>query len=320
MIIAYSVIFALSLLLPIGYYLFVRKKQSEPWLFILYLSVCVVNLGYLLLSTSKTVEFALTANKLAYLGQVFVPLCMFMIISGLCGFVYKKWMKYLLVGAALVMFSMVLTTGHLDWYYKSVELIQADGAAKLIKEYGVLHPLNLIYVLAYFVAMVVVIVISLRKSKGNSQKLAGLMLAVVLGNVGMWIVEKLVTLNFEFLSVSYLMSAAVFLFVYWMMQDYVHKDDVPTFTPAESEQLGIDIASMPMDVKIGKVLLCLKNGETLAPREREVLELILQYKKRREIAEIMYVSESSVKLYTRTLYSKLGVSCREELYSILVKK
>ena len=320
MIIAYSVIFALSLLLPIGYYLFVRKKQSEPWLFILYLSVCVVNLGYLLLATSKTVEFALAANKLAYLGQVFVPLCMFMIISGLCGFVYKKWMKYLLVGAALVMFSMVLTTGHLDWYYKSVELIQADGAAKLIKEYGVLHPLNLIYVLAYFVAMVVVIVISLRKSKGNSQKLAGLMLAVVLGNVGMWIVEKLVTWNFEFLAVSYLMSAAVFLFVYWMMQDYVHKDDVPTFTPAESEQLGIDIASMPMDVKIGKVLLCLKNGETLAPREREVLEMILQYKKRREIAEILYVSESSVKLYTRTLYSKLGVSCREELYSILVKK
>jgi DNA-binding NarL/FixJ family response regulator len=105
-----------------------------------------------------------------------------------------------------------------------------------------------------------------------------------------------------------------------MMQDYVLKSEIPTFTQAESEQLGVDIATMPMDVKIGKVLLCLKNGETLAPREREVLELILQYKKRREIAEIMYVSESSVKLYTRTLYSKLGVSCREELYAILVKK
>ena len=90
MTIAYGVIFALSLLLPIGYYLFVRKSQNEPWLFVLYLSVCVVNLGYLLLSLSKTVEFALAANKLVYFGQVFVPLCMFMIISGLCGFTYKK--------------------------------------------------------------------------------------------------------------------------------------------------------------------------------------------------------------------------------------
>ncbi|MBQ9098832.1 MAG: hypothetical protein IJY50_05325, partial [Clostridia bacterium] len=130
MTIAYSVIFALSLLLPIGYYLFVRKNRSEPWLFVLNLFVCVVNLGYLLLSTSKTAEFALTANKIAYLGQVFVPLCMFMIISGLCGFTYQKWVKYMLIGTALVMFAMVLTTGHLDWYYKSVELIQADGAAK----------------------------------------------------------------------------------------------------------------------------------------------------------------------------------------------
>ena len=50
--VAYSIIFALSLLLPVGYYLFVRKKQNEPWLFVLNLAVCVVNLGYLLLSLS----------------------------------------------------------------------------------------------------------------------------------------------------------------------------------------------------------------------------------------------------------------------------
>ncbi|MBQ8289570.1 MAG: helix-turn-helix transcriptional regulator [Clostridia bacterium] len=136
----------------------------------------------------------------------------------------------------------------------------------------------------------------------------------------MWLFEKLVHWEYEFLSVTYIGSELLLLLVYWMMQDYVHKDDIPAPTPAQTAQLGIDIATMPMEIKIGKVLLCLKNGETLAPREREVLELILQYKKRREIAEILYVSESSVKLYTRTLYAKLGVTCREELYSILVKK
>lgn len=313
MIIAYSVIFALSLLLPIGYYLFVRKKQSEPWLFILYLSVCVVNLGYLLLATSKTVEFALTANKLAYLGQVFAPLCMFMIISGLCGFVYKKWMKYLLVGAALVMLALVLTTGHLDWYYKSVELIQADGAAKLIKEYGVLHPLNLIYVLAYFVAMVVVIVISLRKSKGNSQKLAGLMLAVVLGNVGMWIVEKLVTWSFEFLAVSYLMSAAVFLFVYWILQDYVHLSDVPppavvlVDSVTDAERLETALQNLPENV-------------VLTSKEREVLKILLDGKSRKEISAVLHVSENTVKTHLTHLYEKFNVSGREELFAMAFKK
>ena len=208
----YSVLFALSLLYPMGYYWLVRKQRNEPWLFVLNLSVCVVNLGYLLLSLSKTVEFALIANKIAYLGQVFVPLCMFMIISGLSGFTYKKWVKYTLIGAAMLMLALVLTTGHLDWYYKSVELTYADGAAKLIKEYGVLHLTNLIYVLAYFVAMLAVICVSLKKNKGKSYKLVGMMFAIVFCNIGGWIFEKVTPWNFEFLAVSYIVSEFIFFF------------------------------------------------------------------------------------------------------------
>ena len=105
-----------------------------------------------------------------------------------------------------------------------------------------------------------------------------------------------------------------------MLQDYVHKKDIPKYTQAEKKELAIQITTMTMEEKISKVLFHLKNGENLTPREQEVLELILQHKKRREIGEIMFVSESSVKLYTRTLYSKLGVSSREELYALLTQK
>ena len=313
MTITYSVIFALSLLLPIGYYLFVRKNRSEPWLFVLNLFVCVVNLGYLLLSTSKTVEFALTANKIAYLGQAFVPLCMFVIISGLCGFTYQKWVKYMLIGTALVMFAMVLTTGHLDWYYKSVELIQADGAAKQIKVYGVLHPVNLIYVLSYLAAMLAVIGISLKKNKGKSQKIAGLMLAVVIGNIGMWIVEKLITWNFEFLSVSYLMSEFVFFFVYWMMQDYIHLRDVPP--PAI-----VLVDSMTGAEKLQTVLQNLPENVVLTAKEKEVLSIVLDGKSRKEISAILHVSENTVKTHLTHLYEKFNVSGREELLALAYKQ
>lgn len=313
----YSIILALSLLLPIGYFLFLRKGQKEPWLLVLFIAVCIVNLGYLLLSLSHSVTFALAANKIAYFGQVFVPLCMFMLISKLSGFKYKKWVTYVLLGLAMVMFALVLTTGHLDWYYKNVELEYANGAARLDKDYGVLHPTNLIYVLSYFVAMIVVIIISLARNKSKKTKFVGMMIAVVVCNIGGWIVEKLVAWNFEFLSASYLMSDFVFLFVYWMMQDYVHKSDVPK---QQSVKLVIDAAAIPIDTKIERVLSFMKNGESLAPREREVLELILKNKKRREIASILCLSENTVKTYTRTLYSKLSVSSREELYALLEKE
>lgn len=77
MTIAYVITFVISLLLPVGYFLCVRKKQNDVWLLLLYLCACIVNLGYLLLSLSKTVEFALTANKLAYFGRVliYISLC-----------------------------------------------------------------------------------------------------------------------------------------------------------------------------------------------------------------------------------------------------
>ena len=107
MTIAYGVIFALSLLLPIGYYLFVRKKQNEPWLLFLFACVAVVNLGYTLIAFGDTVEFALFANKITYLGQVLIPLCMFMLISKLCGYTYKKWVIGVLIGAAVIMFAIV---------------------------------------------------------------------------------------------------------------------------------------------------------------------------------------------------------------------
>ena len=297
----------------------VVAKNKEFWLTMLHVCVSVVNLGYLLMSLANTVEFAVFGNDVAYLGSVFLSMCMFLTIVRLCGFEIKKAHVITCVSLGALMFAIVASSPMLPLYYKSVDIEMIDGAAKLVKEYGVLHPVYLVYLLGYFAAMIGTIIHSVRRKKIGDTKLAGFIAAVVFSNLLMWLFEKLVSWDYEFLSVTYITSELLLLLVYWMMQDYVRKNDIPAFTPAESEQLGIDIATMPMEIKIGKVLLCLKNGETLAPREREVLELILQYKKRREIAEIMYVSESSVKLYTRTLYSKLGVSCREELYAILAK-
>ena len=315
----YGIIFALSLLLPVGYYLFVRKKQNEHWLFVLYLSVCVVNLGYLLLSLSKTVAFALFANKLAYFGQVFVPLCMFMIISKLSGLNYKKWVKYALVGVAMLMFALVLTTGHLDWYYKSVELTYADGAAKLVKEYGFLHPVNLIYVLGYFVAMLVVISISLKKNSGKSQKLVGLMLAVVFSNIGMWLVEKLVTWNFEFLSASYLMSEFVFFFVYWMLQDYIHVNDIPKPVAHEEKVSVIFMDSRERAEKIKQIIANLPEGTMLTARQMDILEGILAGKSRKEMAADLHLSENTVKMHTTSLFKTLKVTSRDEIFALLEK-
>lgn len=317
MIIAYGVLFALSLIMPVGYFVSARKKQSEAWLCTLYVCICIVNLGYLLLSLSKTVGFALFANKIAYLGQTFVMPCMFILISKLCGYVYPKWAKIIMVALAAIMFGLVATTGYLDWYYKSVTLTYADGAAKLVKEYGVLHPVYLMYVLGYFVAIICVIATSLKRHKVASQKVAGLMIVVVLGNIAMWLVEKLVTLNFEFLSVSYVMSEFIFFFLYWIMQDYVHVRDIPKTETPEAPAPIIVVDSKTRAEKIEMILEKLPQGKHLTTRQIEMLEGILDGKSRKQIAADLHLSENTVKMHMSLLYDNLGVSGKEEIYTRL---
>ena len=316
---AYGVLFIFSsMLIPI-YFLCVKKRKEEVWLLVLIACVSVVNLGYLLISISKTVEFALFANKIAYLGQVIIPMSMLLIIAKLCGFKFNKVIIGIFIGIASIMFSIICTTGYIDWYYTDSFIENIAGATILHKEYGFLHPTNLIYVSLYFIAMVCVLVFSFKKNKGAYQKQATIMLIIVLGNLTMWLVQKVIPWNFELLSITYLMSAGSFLFVSIMLQDYVHKSDITLYSTNKHEQLSIDIITMPMEEKIKRVLSFVRDGELLCSREREILELILANKKRKEIALELYLSENTIKTYTRTLYSKLGVTNREELYALLLQ-
>lgn len=317
MTIGYMICLIAAVGLLIAYSVLVKNK--EFWLTMLYVCVSVVNLGYLLMSLANTVEFAVLGNDIAYFGSVFLSMCMFLTIVRLCGFEIKKSHVITCVSLAVVMFAIIVSSPILPLYYKSVDIEMIDGATKLVKEYGILHPVYTVYLLVYFAAMIGTIIYSVKKKKMGKPKLAGFIAAIVCSNIVMWLFEKIVSWEYEFLSVMYIASELLLLIVYWMMQDYVHVNDIPQYTHAEKEQLGVDIATMPMDVKIGKILLFLRDGELLATREREILEMILQNKKRKEIADELHLSENTIKTYTRRLYNKLGVSSREELYALLLK-
>ena len=294
-------------------------KEKEFWLTMLHVCVSVVNLGYLLMSLANTVEFAVFGNDVAYLGSVFLSMCMFLTIVRLCGFEIKKAHVITCVSLGVLMFAIVVSSPMLPLYYKSVDIEMIDGAAKLVKEYGVLHPVCLVYLLGYFAAMIGTIIHSVRKKKIGDTKLAGFMAAIVCINIVVWLFEKMIRWEYEFLSVTYIASEFLLLIVYWMLQDYVHKNDILTYTPAEKEELAVQITEMTMEAKLAKVLTFVKEDNPLSIREREILEMVIAGKKRREIAEKMHLSENTIKTYTRTLYGKLGISCREELYELLLQ-
>ena len=317
MVTTYAVMAVLATVLLIGCFATVRKK--EQWLLLLYICVAIVNVGYLMISLSSTVEFAVFANDITYFGSVFLSMSMLLTIIRLCGFEVKKKLVVTLLVLGTLMFSVIATSGILPWYYKEVSLVYVGGAAKLNKVYGILHPTYFVYLLVYFFAMVACIVQSVRKKMIASQKHATLLAVIVFSNIAVWLIEKFIPWDFEFLSVSYLFSEVILLVLYWMMQDYVRVDLVAQ-QPQKTVYIDtINTVTMPVEEKVAKVISFLAPGEILASREREILELVLQNKKRKEIAEELCLSENTIKTYTRTLYGKIGVSSRDELYALLNK-
>ena len=309
--IGYGITLALAVGLLIAYSIMVKNK--EVWLTMLYICVTVVNLGYLLLSMAKTVEFAIFGNDVAYFGSVFLSMCMLLTIVRLCGFKIKKAHIIVCVSIGAIMFAIIATSGFLPWYYKSVSLEIVGSSAKLVKEYGPLHPVYFIYLLSYFASMIAVIIHSVVKKKIGKPKFAGFIAGIVCSNIIVWLFEKLVSWDFEFLSVTYIISELMLLLLYWMMQDYIPIRDIPK--PVFHEKKDINIKE-----KMDMALSLLTEGDSLSPREMEILKAVLENKKRRNIALEMRLSENTIKTYTRNLYNKLGVSSREELYQRISEK
>lgn len=324
----YGIIMVLSLLLVVGYFVLVRKR--DIWFLLLFTSVLIVNTGYFLLSVSSTLSEAMWANRLAYLGSVFLPFIMLMVIMNVCHVTCKKPVRAALIVLGFAMFLLTASGGIFPWYYESVSLGSADGISILVKDYGSLHGVYLFYLLGYFAAMIAVIFVSAAKKKLASYRHAMILLCLVLANICVWFFEQKIFLNFEFLSVSYILTELFLLLLYYMLQDYEFRTQVAS---SASVSLGAECLSSGYASEDGDLddlapftedwsLRVLEHNalrELLTGREQEVVQLILENKRRKDIAELLHVSENTVKKHTSHIFAKLNVTNRKELLVKLEK-
>lgn len=312
----YGIIFAIALVM-VGVYFFVDRKR-DIWLMLLFISVAVCDLGYFLLSASETLNAALWSNRLAYLGSVFLPFSLLMMIMNLSRFRYPKFIPKALIGLNTVMFLIAASGGILPIYYKDVSLGFSDGGTYLIKEYGLLHNLYKVFLFAYFASMVAIIIYTAVKKTVVSTKHSVFLAFVVIGNIATWLVENMIGAGFEFLSISYIVSEGLILFLYGILQDYGLADtqrisDSAVEAVPENINTTETIKSFS-EKQIENIFNNWKTLDTLSQREKEVLGFILENKKRKDIAETLFVTESTIKKHTSAIFKKLEITNRTELF------
>ncbi len=305
MSIIYLITATLALLLLVGYFVLIRNKNV--WFVFLFSSVFVVNTGYWLLSVSKTLNTALFANRLSYLGSVFLPMAVMMIILAVTHANYKKWLPCVLSIISIVVFLVASSYPYLDIYYKSVTLKTVNGVSVLCKTYGILHPLYLIFLLSYFGSMIGVIVHTLKNKKLKSKSQSIVLAIAVFVNISVWMLEQLVNIDFEFLSVSYIISELFLIGLYLAIEE---EDNVAAALPTQ-EAPPITQEDTPLEEN--KLAFIAENLSRLTPTERKIYDYYLEGKTTKEIMEILTIKENTLKYHNKNIYSKLGVSSRKEL-------
>lgn len=319
MILFYAVTFAVSLLMLCVYFYTDRKR--DIWLRLLFIFVTISNGGYLALAMSRSVGIALASNAVAYLGNAFLPFFLLMMVIQLSYVRCPRYLPGVLIAVNTLMFLIAASGGIFPIYYKEVSLEFLDGAARLVKVYGPLHCVYKLFILGYFAAIVGIIGYTAVKKTAVSTKHTLFLAIVLLGNIALWLVENITGTKYEFLSISYLMTEGLILLLYGILQDYEQAQPATEHSElayADADQSsGVSSTDIQQSLSQEQIREVFENWTaigTLTQRETEVLTFIYEKRKRKDIAQVLFVTESTIKKHTSNVYRKLGVANRAELF------
>ena len=137
-----TTLYLILFLISVAYlFILLNRFGTKVSAYYILLSVCtiLVNFGYWQVSVSGTVEEALVASRVSYLGASYISFLMVCCIAKLTK--TKLPVAILIIGICLstTVAALAMTIGYNDLYYKSAELCRVDGFSYLVKEYAPSH-------------------------------------------------------------------------------------------------------------------------------------------------------------------------------------
>jgi len=310
----YGVVALLSAILPISYFLFDKKKNH---LFLALLScVAISNSGYFLLSVCNSLAVAKIANAASYFGGAFSMLVMLLIIYNVCQMKKRRWLMPILGAVSSAVFLLAASGDLLGLYYKTIAIKRIDGMTHLIKEYGPLHSFYAVYLAVYVVLMLVCIIYAAKEKRLSSPRYTLILLVSVLLNIGVWLVEQAINEEFEFLSISYIVTSILLLLIYNMLCDYgIMQPSGQLVSVQMLTQLNtskIDAGALPENME--RLFNDFSSRfKTLSAAELRIMKFYIEGYDIPQVPDLAFVSIHTVKKHNRSIYQKLELSSRDEL-------
>ena len=146
------------------------QNQRNSYVYYSFYAILVANFGHWLLGFSESVEGAIIANKVNYLGGSFLPMFMFFALLQVCKMSIPKWLHLMLILMSFTICALAMTVGYFPAYYKTVEYVVQAGVGNYVATYGWAHGIFNAFLVSYVVLDVWIIIRAILRQKMVSLK------------------------------------------------------------------------------------------------------------------------------------------------------
>ena len=262
-------------------YIFMWHKHFDSHLTLIFTIIPVSNLGHVFLARSQTLEEALLANKLIYLGGSFLPLLIMLAIFGLCKINLNRVLRLSLINMGLIEYASVLSVGFNDSFYigDSMQLGNAYGCSYIIKDYGFMHTVFGVFTIIHFTVCVATLFYVYLKRNDISHRIVALLFMPGMFSILSYFFGIFLPKGFELLPLSYCFAMFVFLLIVYRISMYDITDSAidslvekgstgfvsfdKKFNYLGSNDTAIDMLPFLKDLKVDHSILDNEMGETI---------------------------------------------------------
>ncbi len=195
----------------------IRQKNALHIMF--FICICIADFGYTFLALSKSVDEALLANKISYVGS-FLPILIIFSNAEFCKIKLPKIFKGFLILLNVIQFFLINTIGYSTLYYKSASLEKYKGISYLVKEYGPGHNFYIFLLIFESLLSAFIVLYALFKNKNTSYTTIIFLTLGVFATLAVFFLERLIELEVELVPFSYIIVALIYLSISYKSQLY----------------------------------------------------------------------------------------------------
>lgn len=191
------------------------KKESRQNELLIGILVCVATneIGYLLELQSTTLEAALVAIKVAYIGKLIAELGIFVFVLLYAEIEIPKWILGLLGAVHAVVLALVWTCEKHTLYYSSIDYTQEGLYPHVVLGHGIVYNLFTIVTFSYMAIIFLICTVRFVQKKDSLERMRMVCLSTppVTFVIGLVLFRMGVTQGYDTTAISYLVCALMFV-------------------------------------------------------------------------------------------------------------